>query len=73
MMTAVFMHLDADQRRHAMPRLCRLLRPGGTMALSLRHGPVPAGRRMFDVSAGETIALAGEHGMDIVHLASAPR
>ena len=28
------------------------------MILSLRHGPVPEGRRMFDVSAEETIQLA---------------
>jgi hypothetical protein len=28
------------------------------MIMSLRHGPVPPGRRMFEVSAEETIALA---------------
>lgn len=58
MMTAVWMHLDADQRRRAMPRVASLLRPGGTMAMTLRHGPVPAGRRMFDVTPAETVALA---------------
>src|ERR1700745_661409 len=26
--------------------------------MSLRHGPIPPGRRMFEVSAEETIALA---------------
>ena len=63
MLTAVWMHLDADERRRAMPRLAALLRPGGVTALSLRHGPVPPGRRMFDVSAAETIALAEAHGL----------
>jgi SAM-dependent methyltransferase len=67
MLTAVWMHLDADQRRRAMPRVSRLLRPGGLMALSLRHGPAPAGRRMFDVSATETSALAREVGLEMIH------
>lgn len=63
MLTAVWMHLDLAERRHAMPRLAALMRVGGVLALSLRHGPVPAGRRMFDVSASETIDLAREHGL----------
>ena len=33
------------------------------MILSLRHGPVPPGRRMSDVSADETIELAAEAGL----------
>ncbi|WP_368413484.1 class I SAM-dependent methyltransferase [Dongia sp.] len=63
MLTAVWMHLDAVARTRAMPVVARLLRPGGVMAMSLRHGPVPPGRRMFDVSTDETIALAGTHGL----------
>jgi SAM-dependent methyltransferase len=68
MLTAVWMHLDADERRRAMPRVARLLAPSGLMVFSLRHGHVPAGRRMFDVSAAETVALAREQGLDVVHL-----
>ena len=50
MMTDVWMHLDPLQRRTAMPNVARLLaRGGGVLALSLRQGPVPKGRRMFDV------------------------
>lgn len=63
MMTAVWMHLDADQRRRAMPRVAALLRPGGIMAMTLRHGPVPAGRRMFDVTSDETVVLAEAAGL----------
>ena len=63
MLTAVWMHLDPAQRRVAMPRISCLLRQQGVMILSLRHGPVPAGRLMFDVSADETIALAGNEGL----------
>lgn len=58
MLTAVWMHLDEVERQQAMPRLASLIHTGGTMIISLRHGPRPVGRRMFDVGAEETIALA---------------
>ena len=31
------------------------------MIMTLRHGPVPRGRRMFEVSADETVELAAMH------------
>ena len=58
MLTAVWTHLDVEQRRQAMPVISSLLHEGGMLIMSLRHGPVPEGRRMFDVSAEETIRLA---------------
>lgn len=61
MLTAVWMHLDVQQRRQAMPNLAALVRGGGTVIMTLRHGPVPSGRRMFEVSADETIGLAATH------------
>jgi SAM-dependent methyltransferase len=63
MLTAVWMHLDEAQRRQAMPRVARLIGRGGVMILSLRHGPVPPGRRMFEVSAEETTRLAEAEGL----------
>jgi hypothetical protein len=39
-------HLDANQRRRAMPRGAALVNPGDVMILSLWHGPVPGRRRM---------------------------
>jgi SAM-dependent methyltransferase len=65
MLTAVWMHLDEEQRRTAMPVVARLLRSGGILMLSLRHGPVPEGRRMFDVSSDETIELAEREGLRV--------
>lgn len=52
--TAVWMHLDAGERRQAMARVADLLMSGGRFFVNLRHGPVPDGRIMFDVSAAET-------------------
>jgi SAM-dependent methyltransferase len=63
MLTAVWMHLDADQRRRGMTKVPLLVREGGIISLSLRHGPVPSGRRMFAVSAAETIELAAAAGL----------
>ena len=63
MLSAVWMHLDELQRRQAMPNVAALVGNGGVMMMSLRHGPVPPGRRMFDVSAEETIALAQPPGL----------
>src|ERR1700719_3158730 len=62
MLTAVWMHLDEQQRRRAIPNVAALVRSGGVMIMTLRHGPVPPGRRMFEVSAEETIGLAQPFG-----------
>jgi hypothetical protein len=61
------MHLDEQERTDGMRRLAELVSPGGCVAMSLRHGPVPHGRRMFDVPAAETIALADRFGLSVVH------
>ena len=66
MMTAVWMHLDDAERTRAMPVVASLMRPGGVLTMSLRHGPVPSGRRMFDVSGEETIQLAAPQGLACV-------
>jgi SAM-dependent methyltransferase len=72
MLTAVWMHLDTDQREHAMDRVTSLLQPDALLSLTLRHGPVPVGRRMFDVSAAETRALAARHGLATIHEGEGP-
>ncbi len=66
MLSAVWMHLDEAQRQRAMPNLAALVRAEGTVIMKLRHGPVPAGRRMFEVSSEETIELAQAHGLQPV-------
>lgn len=67
LLTAVWMHLDAGQQAEAMATLAALLNPGGLVSMSLRHGPVPEGRRMFDVGADETVALAAPQGLDCLY------
>lgn len=63
-LSAVWMHLDEEERAAAMPVVASLMRPGGVLVMSLRHGPVPEGRRMFDVSTAETVEQARQQGCE---------
>lgn len=68
MATAIWMHLDADERSAAMARIAGLLAPGGLLIIKIRQGPIPEGRRIFAVGAAETIALAKQNGLEpILH------
>src|SRR5262249_32173675 len=66
MLTTVWMHLDEAERIRAMPNVAALAKAGAAVAMTLRHGPVPPGRRMFAVSAEETIGLAATHALNPV-------
>ncbi|QCK86265.1 class I SAM-dependent methyltransferase [Phreatobacter aquaticus] len=70
LLTAVLMHLDEGDRQTAMAVLAGLLKPGGRLILSLRHGPVPPGRQMFDVPADEVTAVGRRHGLVERHRAT---
>lgn len=72
LLTAVWMHLDAAERLRAMARIAAHLAPCGRVFMTLRHGPVPEGRRMFDVSGAETAALARGNGMSCLLSSSRP-
>ncbi|WP_157538204.1 class I SAM-dependent methyltransferase [Kitasatospora azatica] len=67
MVTAVWMHLAPAERAAAMRSVAALLAPGGTLLMTVRHGPVPAGRRMFEVPAEEILAQARAAGLREVH------
>lgn len=67
LLTAVWMHLDATERAEGLRRLAGLLAPGGTLLMSVRSGPVPVGRRMFEVPPQELPDLAERAGLSLVH------
>ncbi|WP_420507497.1 class I SAM-dependent methyltransferase [Nitratireductor aquimarinus] len=66
LLTAVWMHLDEAEQYLGMESLAGLLTEGGRISMSLRHGPVPHGRRMFDVSTAQTTKLAASFGLQLV-------
>ncbi|MCG6493743.1 bifunctional 2-polyprenyl-6-hydroxyphenol methylase/3-demethylubiquinol 3-O-methyltransferase UbiG [Kitasatospora sp. A2-31] len=68
LLSAVWMHLADHERPSAMATLARLIAPGGRVLLSLRHGPVPPGRRMFEITPEETVELARARGLDLLHV-----
>lgn len=68
LLTAVWMHLEPAGRAAALPVLAGLLAPGGVLSLTLRHGPVPAGRRMFDVPPSELVAHGTPLGLRCLHV-----
>jgi SAM-dependent methyltransferase len=70
LLTAVWMHLDESERKTAMRAIADLVASGGQVIMSLRHGPVPKGRRMFDVSADETIELGAQFDLRAHHHSS---
>lgn len=63
MLSAVLMHLDEPQRVRTIATLASLLSPDGRIVMSLRHGPVPEGRQMYDVGREEILGLAQENGL----------
>lgn len=63
LVTAVWTHLDEKERKQAMSNIAALLKPGALLIMSLRHGPAPANRRTFEVTAEETIELAQRDGL----------
>ncbi len=52
LLTAVWMHLDPTEQTEAMAAIAALLADGGLVFMSLRHGPVPNGRRIRRISGG---------------------
>lgn len=61
-LSAVLMHLDQDQRRRSLEQIDRLVCPGSQIFITLREGPTPQARRMFDVDPREVLAIATSLG-----------
>ncbi|MFD9865676.1 class I SAM-dependent methyltransferase [Streptomyces niveus] len=64
LIVGVWMHLEQKERGTAMEQVRSLLAPKGRVVITLRHGPVPLERRMFDVPAAEVIQLGQRAGLD---------
>ena len=65
-LSAVWMHIPPSDRARSIHKLANLLKPGGKLVISLRHGQTEndyKNRKMFDVSADELKRLATGVGL----------
>ena len=62
-LSGVWMHVPPQDRPRAMRKLATLLKPGGRMVVTLRHGPAPADRPMWPVSLHEVERLGLDTGL----------
>ena len=67
LLSAVWQHVTPPDRPRAFRKLVGLLRSGGLLALTLRHGP-DDGRGGYPVSLAEIETLARGHGMQVLRV-----
>jgi 2-polyprenyl-3-methyl-5-hydroxy-6-metoxy-1,4-benzoquinol methylase len=66
LVTAVWAHLAPHERVQAMSNITALLKSGAILVMSIRHGLAPTNRRIFKISADETINLAVLNGLRVL-------
>ncbi len=71
LLSGVWHHLTADERKIAMPGIRRLTADGGRLILSLRHGPGVPDRPAYPVPPEETMTLAEAHDFRLIHRTTA--
>jgi SAM-dependent methyltransferase len=69
--SAVWQHVAPVDRPRAFRKIVGLLRSGGVLAMTLRHGP-DDGRGGYPVTLAEVDALARDHGMQVVRTVASP-
>jgi SAM-dependent methyltransferase len=72
LLSGVWQHLPPDDRPRAFRKLVTLMKSGGLLTITLRHGPAEPERVMYEVSLEEIDRLARSHGLAVVHSATVP-
>jgi SAM-dependent methyltransferase len=65
-LTAVWAHLDHDQRARAIPNIAALMRDGARLIMSVRSGWTLPERPTWEARPEETIRLARAEGLDLI-------
>jgi len=66
LVSAVWMHIAPNLRERSFRKMVNLLKPGGALILTLRHGPSPDERTMYTVDSEEIYQLANRYAIDVV-------
>ena len=64
-LSGVWMHVSPEDRKRAMRKLATLLKPGGRLVMTLRHGPAAEDRPMWPVDAHEVERLGLDFGLTL--------
>jgi SAM-dependent methyltransferase len=62
-LSAVWQHVPQADRARTFRKVVTLLKPGGRVVLTLRHGPAQPDRRVHETSSAEVERLALDHGL----------
>jgi len=66
LLSAVWMHIPDSKRERAFRKIANLLKPGGKLIISLRHGEKPDDREMYDVSFSEVQKFSQNHALKLL-------
>jgi len=64
-LSGVWMHVPPEERKRAMRKIATLLKPGGRLVMTLRHGPAAEERPMWPVDAHEVERLGLDFGLTL--------
>ena len=66
LVSAVWMHIPPAERTRSFRKVITLLKPGGLLAITLRHGAADDDRELYPVAWEEIERLARDHGAMVV-------
>jgi SAM-dependent methyltransferase len=68
LLSAVWQHVGPADRARAFRKISTLMKPGGTLIMTLRNGPAPTGMEMHPTSTTEVEGLARSYGLEVLRV-----
>jgi SAM-dependent methyltransferase len=68
LLSAVWQHVFPADRPRSFRKVATLMKPGGVLVMTLRHGPAPHGMQMHPTSTAEIEGLARTHGLEVLRV-----
>ena len=66
LLSAVWMHINTNDRKRTFRKLTNLLKPGGKLIITLRHGPTSDERVIYPVSSEELRQFANRFALEVI-------